>query len=143
MTDPFAEKNAALIRQAAGLTESAQRYQDMREGLAKVSVTESSPDGVVTVTVDASGLMTDLRIEDRGDPRPGKEIAAAVLSTLRRAHAQLPARAAEVIRSVENDPAAAGEALAGYRERFPELPATDLAEPAGAENGAWGVRTRN
>src|SRR5689334_30772 len=111
MTDPFAEKNAALLQQAADVAGKARRYQDIRESLAKVFVTETSPEGTVTVTVDASGLMTDLRVEDRGAPLPGREVAARVLATLRRAQSKLPERAAEVIRSVEDDPAAVDEAL--------------------------------
>ncbi|GLY65632.1 YbaB/EbfC family nucleoid-associated protein [Amycolatopsis taiwanensis] len=148
MTDPFAEKNAELLRHADDVAEKARRYQEMRAGLATVAVTESSPDGAVTVTVDASGLLTGLRIEDRGAPQPGRQVAATVLATLRRAQSRLPQLAAEVMRSIEDDPAAVDEALAGYRDRFPEPPPADVvtspapspAMNARADNGAWGTR---
>jgi DNA-binding protein YbaB len=136
MTDPFAEKNAALLRQADAVAEHARRYEEMKAGLAKVSVTESSPDDAVTVTVDANGLVTDLRVEGQD------EIAASVLATMRRAQSRLPARAAAVIQSVEDDPAAVEEALAGYRERFPEPAPLPSPEPSRAGDGSWGARTR-
>lgn len=138
MTDPFATKNAALLRQATEVAANVQRYQNIRADLAKMSVTASSPDGVVTVTVDASGLLTALRIEDRGTPLPGKEVAASVLATLKRAQADLPDRAADVLRSFEDDPEAVDGALADYRERFPQPLSTECSEPTPVANGAWG-----
>lgn len=141
MTDPFAESNAALRRHAEEVARKNQRYREMREGLAKMSVTETSPDGRVTLTVDAGGVLTDLRLDDEDTRPPSQEISATVLTTLRRAQSRLPERAAEIIGALENDPDAVDQALSGYRERFPGMPAAFPA-PIRAENGSWGTRIR-
>lgn len=139
MTEPFAESNVALRRQATEVTENAQRYQKLREGLAGISVTETSPDGRVTLTVDAGGVLTDLHLDDDDARPPSQEIEATVLTTLRRAQSRLPERAAEIIGTMESDPDAVCQALSDYREHFPESP-PEIPAPARAENGSWGAR---
>ncbi|MFD2420598.1 YbaB/EbfC family nucleoid-associated protein [Amycolatopsis pigmentata] len=141
MTDPFAESNAALRHHAAEVARKTQRYQEMREGLAEMSVTETSPDGRVTLTVDAGGVLTDLRLDDEDTRAPGHEISATVLITLRRAQSRLPERAAEIIGALESDPDTVDHALSGYRARFPEMPA-EFPVPLRAENGSRDARPR-
>lgn len=141
MTDPFADSSTALRQHAAEVTRKDQRYQEMREDLAKMSVTETSPDGSVTLTVDAGGVLTDLRLGDEDERPPSPEIAATVLITLRRAQSRLPERAAEIIGAMESDPDAVDLALSGRRERFPEMPA-EFPASVRAENGSRGAGAR-
>jgi DNA-binding protein YbaB len=62
-----------------------QKAEQIREGLDAVRVTESTDDGRVTVTVNATGNVVDLRVAD--DPK----LAQEVLLALRRAQAGLAA----------------------------------------------------
>ncbi|GDY30061.1 YbaB/EbfC family nucleoid-associated protein [Gandjariella thermophila] len=120
--DNAAAVNARLDQWVADAKAKAQRYQEMQAEVSRVSATESSPDGVVTVTVDANGALTDLRITDRVREMSGTQVAAAVLGAMRRAQSRLPDRVAEVMQStIGDDQAAMDIVMANYRGRFPEV----------------------
>ncbi|MCU1687967.1 MAG: hypothetical protein JWQ81_8706 [Amycolatopsis sp.] len=135
MSDPLsngAGDPAARVDQwVAQAREKAQRYQAMQEAVGQVSVTESSKDGMVTVTVDSAGNPTDLRITDRVRELSGAQVAAAVLTTLRRAQARLPERLGEVMTETIGDDQATVDTVVGrYREKFPEPPEPESTEDA-------------
>src|SRR5262249_8510857 len=94
MSDPLpgtgAEAAARIDQLTAAARVKAERYGVMRALAGQVSVSESSKDGVVTVTVDSAGNLTDLRITDKVRELSGAEVAAAVLFTLRTAQSRLP-----------------------------------------------------
>ncbi|WP_233158257.1 YbaB/EbfC family nucleoid-associated protein [Actinokineospora bangkokensis] len=108
-------------RWAADVEAKAQRYQQMQAEVAAVSVTESSRDGVVRVTVDATGAVTDLDIGDRHAELSGAELSREVLTTMRRAQSRITGSVAEVMeRTVGDDPQTVAAVVGSYRERFPE-----------------------
>jgi DNA-binding protein YbaB len=118
----------AFSRQVAESGDQLARIQQLRTATEQVSVTETSADGMVTVVVDGSGVLTDLKITDT--TAPGARIAAEVLSTMRRAQARLAGRVREVIEStIGDDPATMDRVTATYRDRFPEPPADEPARP--------------
>jgi hypothetical protein len=96
-------------------------------------VTESSKDGMVTVTVDSAGNVTDLRITDQVREKSGSQVSAAVLNTLWRAQSRLPERLGEVMAGTIGDDKQTMETIVGnYRSQFPELPP----ESDGSDSGA-------
>lgn len=138
---------AELDRWVAAAAAKAERYQAMQAQVARVSVTESSPDGVVSVTVDAGGTVTDLRITDRVRDMPGAQVAAAVLATMRRAQSGIPERVTEIMESTVGEDTATVQTVVGnYRAKFPEPPpeqppsASGPAEPrfGDDEEQGWG-----
>jgi DNA-binding protein YbaB len=138
MSDPLSDAAgdpAARVDQwVAQAKEKAQRYQAMQVAVGQVSVTESSKDGMVTVTVDSAGNVTDLRITDRVRELSGTQVATAVLTTLRRAQSRLPERLGEVMAGTIGDDQQTMDTIVGnYRAKFPE-PEPDEPEPAGPEN---------
>jgi YbaB/EbfC DNA-binding family len=50
---------------AAGVAAKAERYQHMRQQVAAVTATASSPDGAVTVTVSATGAVVNIVPTDK------------------------------------------------------------------------------
>lgn len=141
MTDPFAESPAALRRRAPEGAERPQPPRARPASPAEITVTETSPDGRVTLTVDADGVLTDLWLDD-GDARPPSPgIGATVLLTLRRAQSRLPERAAEIIGAAENESDALDQELSDYRAGFPEIPVA-IPAPTRAENGSRGMHAR-
>jgi DNA-binding protein YbaB len=134
MSDPLSgaggDATARLDRWAAEARAKAQRYQAMQAAVGQVSVTESSKDGMVTVTVDSAGNVTDLRITDRVKDLSGSQVSSAVLSTLRRAQSRLPERLGEVMAATIGDDQQTMDTIVGnYRSKFPE-PEPDEPEPA-------------
>lgn len=110
-----------LRRWAADAQAKAERYQEMQTQVAEVTVTESSRDDVVRVTVGSSGLVTDLRISDRSREMSGAELADLVLTTMRRAQSKITGMVADVMqRTIGDDPAAMASVVESYQRRFPE-----------------------
>lgn len=125
MSDPLSSTDgdpaARLDRWAAEAKAKAQRYQAMRAQVGQVSVTESSKDGTVTVTVDSAGNVTDLRITDAVREMSGSRAASAVLLTLRKAQSRLPEKLAEVMTdTIGDDPQTMNTIVGNYRAKFPE-----------------------
>lgn len=111
----------ALDQWVAENEAKARRFQEMRAGVEQVSTTETSRDGIVTVTVDAGGTMTDLHITEGMKQTSGSKLASEVLNTMRRAQARLADQVAEVVSStVGDDESTMDTVLSGYRNRFPE-----------------------
>ena len=111
---PFSEAVAEARR-------TVEQLDHLRGQAEHVTVTETSEDGSVTVTVNSGGVLTDLRIT--GD-QSGERIATLVLDTMRRAQARIADRMSDVMRA--DDPALRDRVLAVYHDRFPEP-----AEPGG------------
>jgi DNA-binding protein YbaB len=113
----------SLARWVAAGKAKAARFQQMRAGVAQIAVTETSSDGVVTVTVDAGGNVTDLRVTDGASGWPGTKISTVVLTTMRRAQAKLADRVAEVMTgTVGDEPSALDAVLTNYHSKFPQPP---------------------
>ncbi|KAA9151023.1 YbaB/EbfC family nucleoid-associated protein [Amycolatopsis acidicola] len=125
MSDPLSGQDgdpAARVDQlVAQAKEKARRYRAMQAAVGQVSVTESSPDGLVSVTVDSAGNVTDLRITDKVKELSGAQVSAAVLTTLRRAQSRLPERLGEVMaETIGDDPQTMDTIIGNYRAKFPE-----------------------
>ncbi|MGV9292941.1 YbaB/EbfC family nucleoid-associated protein [Amycolatopsis sp. NPDC003676] len=135
MSDPLSngtgDRAAQVDQWVARAKEKAQRYQEMQSAIGRVSVTESSRDGLVTVTVDSAGNATDLRITDKVRELSGEQVATAVLTAMRRAQARLPERLGEVMTETIGDDRDTIDTVVGrYREKFPEPEPETPAPPA-------------
>jgi DNA-binding protein YbaB len=110
-----------LERWAAGVAAKAERYQDMQRQVTAVSSTETSRDGVVTVTVDSAGAVTDLRITDQVRNLAGAEVAQLVLTTMRRAQSRITEQVADIMQTtVGEDSQTVDAVVSNFRNRFPE-----------------------
>ncbi|GAA3022666.1 YbaB/EbfC family nucleoid-associated protein [Actinokineospora globicatena] len=110
-----------LRRWSAGVAAKAERYQEMQTEVAAVSVTESSREDFVSVTVDATGAVTDLVISERSREISGAELSELVLRTMRLAQSRITEQVAEVMtRTVGDDPQTVAAVVDSYRARFPE-----------------------
>lgn len=107
----------------AQIAENARKYQALNERISQLSITESSGDGTVRVTVSASGLLTELQLKDKWNPVPAAEVAAQIMDCVRRAQARIP----ELLRqamfdTIGPDDPSAHLLLDDARRRFPEPP---------------------
>jgi DNA-binding protein YbaB len=121
-TDP-GQTDPALDRWIADAEQMAARYQQLSTDVSQVSVTESTPDGLIRVTVNSAGLVTDLRISERVTGMPGPRVAAGVLMAMRRAQSRIAGRVAELMRAtVGQDKAMMDAVLTNYQTLFPAPP---------------------
>lgn len=106
-------------------------WDELNDRISRLSVTESSRDGTVRVTLSASGVLTDLVLKERWhQPQPLNMVAAQVMECVQRAQARIPDLLRQAIFEAvgPNDPAA-HLVVADARKRFPE-PVPQVSQPA-------------
>ena len=110
---------------ASGRTDAA---ADLADRVATLSASASGDDGAIGVTVASSGVLTGLELDDRVQRLRGRELAGAIMLTMRRAQAGLTHRVAEAVDETVGADSETGRAvLESFAQRFPvEL---DAAEP--------------
>ncbi|AVT29556.1 MULTISPECIES: YbaB/EbfC family nucleoid-associated protein [unclassified Plantactinospora] len=93
-----AELEAARRRVQAWQASSADRAEraaELSRRLAGLRVTTRGADGLVEVTLDSSGALVDLRLDERTRQQPAARVAEEILATVRAARAELSRRVAE------------------------------------------------
>ncbi|WP_024800374.1 YbaB/EbfC family nucleoid-associated protein [Nocardia sp. BMG51109] len=73
------------------------RIQDLGDSLNGIEVTETSPDGAVTVTVDGSATLLDLRFTEAIRQMTPDEFESALVGTARAAAARAFGEQAELV----------------------------------------------
>jgi DNA-binding protein YbaB len=115
--------DVALDQWVADAEKMAVRYQQLSTDVERVSVSETTPDGLITVTVNSAGLVTDLRITERATGMPGPRVASGVLWAMRRAQSRIAAQVADVMRSTIGEDTAMVDAVVNrYQNTFPAPP---------------------
>lgn len=114
------ETAAALNRWVADAEAMAGRYQQLAANVERVAVSETTPDGLITVTVNSAGVLTDLRIVDRATGVPGPKIASGVLWAMRRAQSRIAGQVAELMKGTIGEDAGMVDAvMTRYQNSFP------------------------
>ncbi|WP_439657203.1 YbaB/EbfC family nucleoid-associated protein [Lentzea sp. HUAS TT2] len=105
------------------VADTARRYGELDARLARTTVTETSRDGVVRVTVGADGSMVDLVLLESRQPLSMAALAAKIMSCVSRARARLPDLIARAMAETVGHDKTADLVLADARSRFPPVPA--------------------
>ena len=96
---------------------------DLAERLATLSASATGDDGVVTVTVASSGIVTELRLDDRVQQFSGARLSAEIMQTMRRAQSAVVERVTAAVDETVGAESAAGRAvLDGLAERLAAVP---------------------
>jgi len=104
----------------------AQRYQQMRERVEQISVTETSRDGTVRVTVASNGIPTVLHIAETARERSMAELSTEIMTTLRRAQSRIPELMQQVMaETVGTEDETVRTIMERARQQFPEPPANE------------------
>jgi DNA-binding protein YbaB len=121
MRDPD-EAQARIDQWAQGFAAKAQRYQAAQERTEQIRLTATSSDGAVKVTVGADGSVTDLVFSNKVRSFPLPELSAQILTTMRRAQADIATRVAEVMTESlgDEDLQTRSLMLNSLRSRFPD-----------------------
>jgi DNA-binding protein YbaB len=106
---------------ADSLARKAERYQSVQAQVEQVRLSATSQDGAVRVTVGANGVPTDLELSDRTRSMPTGELAALILTTMRRAQTGIADRVAQIMQdTVGQDTGTIARVVDEYRRQFPE-----------------------
>jgi DNA-binding protein YbaB len=127
---------------AAGFARKAERYATVQERTEQLSLSATSPDGTVRVTVGADGVVSDLAFSNRIRTTAPEELARMVLATMRQAQAGITQRVAEVMDEVlgDEDRETRSAMLGALSARFdPEDPDDGPAATVALRTGSPGV----
>lgn len=113
------------------VAENAKRYQELNERVSHLSITEKSRDGMVMVTVSATGVLTGLVLKERWHPVPEPELAEQIMACLKRAQAKIPDLMAKAIEETLGEQDSSTHLiLADARQSFPEPPPDPMSRAA-------------
>jgi DNA-binding protein YbaB len=102
----------------AGIEARAAQTRDLAARLGALTATALSEDGLVSVTVGASGAITDLSLKEGIRERPATDTAREILETLRAAQASLTEAATAVTAETVGADSETGKAIiASYAAR--------------------------
>ncbi|MGW4502742.1 YbaB/EbfC family nucleoid-associated protein [Micromonospora sp. NPDC004336] len=103
----------------ASIASRAARARELSSQMQALRGTATSPDRAIQVTVDSSGLLVDLRLDERTRQRSAAHTARQILETTRAAHADLLSRITEATTEIlgAEDPTAAA-LVESYRRRL-------------------------
>lgn len=112
--DP-AEVARGLDEWVAGFEQKAARYQELQHEVDDVRISETSPNGAVTVTIDAGGVLVDVQFTDRIVNTSPAELGRQLLIAVNQAKAKIAGRVREVAGQVVGEEA--GSRITGYYEQ--------------------------
>ncbi|HEV7829873.1 MAG TPA: YbaB/EbfC family nucleoid-associated protein [Pseudonocardiaceae bacterium] len=112
-----------LSQWTQGFASKAAQFHTMRAQIEQIQATEVSADGAVRVTVDSTGALTDLALNEKIRDLSPPEVAAQVMACLRRAQQQLAPRVHDAMQAtIGSEDGLVERVMSGYRERFGEDP---------------------
>lgn len=104
-------------------TERAEKFNRMSEQVEQISVTESSRDGTVELTVASNGILTGIHIAESASARPMSQLSSEIMHTLRVAQSRIPELMERAVADTVGSDDSAGQHIVGrLRARFPEPP---------------------
>lgn len=104
------------------VAENARRHAELRDRVAGMSITETTPDGMIRVTVSADGVLTDLALHQRYEGVPLAQLGPRIMACVRRAQARIPGLMGQALRASGVDDPAGALILADASRRFPAAP---------------------
>jgi DNA-binding protein YbaB len=139
MTDVPIEAAEDWVRSwTAAASERAAAAQALSDQVSHLSVAASDRDGAVTVTVNGSGVMIDLRLTEAAGRQPMDRLARTILRTMHIAQSSLADRVAGIAAQTTGaDSETARAVVSSFERRFPSPP-----DPDGHEEGTWRSHVR-
>lgn len=113
----------ALIGWAEQLQREADTYRGLHRRMFQLTVTETSTDGMVRVSVGAQGVPTELTLTDRVRGADPARLSAELMTCLRRAQGTRDAQVQDLVTASvpDREDDGAAQILASYRNRFGDL----------------------
>ncbi|WP_250002941.1 YbaB/EbfC family nucleoid-associated protein [Actinoplanes sp. M2I2] len=111
---------------SASVSEQAALTQSLSDQVSRLAVTATDPESLVTVTVDGSGGLTDLRLERQAARLEMTRLAEVIMRTMREAQVALTRQVAEIAGQTVGVDSATGRAVvSSFERRFPVDPDED------------------
>lgn len=101
------------------VAENARRYADLRDRVARMSITETTQDGMIRVTVSADGLLTHLELHQRYQGVSMNLLSTRIMACVRRAQARIPDLMRQAMHATGVDDQAGQPILTNTSRKFP------------------------
>ncbi|SDZ20233.1 YbaB/EbfC DNA-binding family protein [Saccharopolyspora shandongensis] len=106
--------------------EKAEKFGRMQQEIEQISVTETSRDGAIQVTIASNGILQNLQLSENASNRPMPKLAAEIMRAVQTAQAKIPELMQQAVAgTVGLEDSAAQHVLGEARKNFPEPPATE------------------
>ncbi|WP_405431911.1 YbaB/EbfC family nucleoid-associated protein [Micromonospora sp. NBC_00617] len=112
----------------SSLAERAERAKTLSARMQQLTGTAHNTDRTVDVTVDAAGLLSDLRLDERIRQQSAAHTARQILETTRAARTDLLSQVREVTVELLGDDASARAIIDSYRGRLAGDPGSSDAD---------------
>ncbi|MGM1063913.1 YbaB/EbfC family nucleoid-associated protein [Saccharothrix sp. Mg75] len=90
MPEDIGASERMLSQWQRSVEEKAERYQEMATRVQGMSISETSRDGSVRLTIGSNGILTNLEIAESARDKRMAEVSAEVMRTLQRAQSRIP-----------------------------------------------------
>ncbi|MGW3467256.1 YbaB/EbfC family nucleoid-associated protein [Saccharopolyspora sp. NPDC000995] len=119
-----AERMVAQWQERAA--EKAEKFGRMQREIEQISVTETSRDGSIQVTVGSNGILQNIQLSENANNRPMAKLGTEIMRAVRAAQAKIPELMQQVVAgTVGLEDSAAQHVLGEARKNFPEPPAAE------------------
>ncbi|MGW0434073.1 YbaB/EbfC family nucleoid-associated protein [Micromonospora sp. NPDC003197] len=110
----------------ASVSQRAEQAKALADGVAAITAESSGADGAVRVKVAGSGMLVDIRLDERVLQWTPQEISDEILIVMRRAQGLLTAQVGQMADKTVGADTATGRAVVdGFARRFPVQQADD------------------
>ncbi|WP_431972431.1 YbaB/EbfC family nucleoid-associated protein [Nocardia sp. bgisy134] len=109
-----------LTRWAENLERKAQKYQDLQGRMAALTITESTSDNRIGVTVDSNGVPTAIHLAASTRGMDPAAVSSAIMSCLRSAQAKLRSNVTALVHEMVGDDGPGAGIIGQYAQRFPD-----------------------
>jgi DNA-binding protein YbaB len=105
------------------ISENTARYQKMADQVQQLSITESSKDGAVRLTIGSNGILTNLMIAETATNKSMSELSREIMTCLQRAQSKIPELLQQTMaETIGTQDETANEIFAKAKKAFPEPP---------------------
>ncbi|MFC0064873.1 YbaB/EbfC family nucleoid-associated protein [Umezawaea endophytica] len=123
-----------LAQWETSIREKAERYQDMAERVQGLSITETSRDGTIRLTIGSNGILSSVDIAESARDKRMSEVSAEIMRTLQKAQSRIPELLQQAMaETIGTQDETANVLFAEARKNFPPAPAEDVPPPVNQE----------
>ena len=134
MPDDVGGSERMLSQWETGIQEKAARYQAMADRVQGLTITETSRDGTIRLTIASNGILSSVDIAESARDKRMAEVSAEIMRCLQRAQSRIPELLQQVMaETIGTQDETANVLFAEARKNFPPAPAEDVPPPVTEE----------
>jgi DNA-binding protein YbaB len=132
--DDVGSSEQMLSQWEQSIRQRAERYQNMAERVQGLSITETSKDGLIRLTIGSNGILSSVDIAEPAREKRMADVSAEIMRTLQRAQSRIPELLQQAMaETIGTQDETANVLFAEAKKNFPAPPAEDTPPPVATE----------